>query len=633
MKQREKLFDQFPPVSAEQWVDRIKEDLRGADFEKRMIWRTAEGFDIYPFYRTTDIENLKHSATIPGRFPFVRGGKTENNNWHVRQDITVSDFSVGNRKALDILMKGVDSLGFVITQPESVTHNNLRALLKNIYIDIVELNFRSKGKAMEILEALKEISDERVLPSGALKGAIEADPLGQLMLNGRLCVTPEEGFDYLASLTRLSFSYQNLKTVHVNASVFGNAGAGVTLELALALSAGSEYMVQLTGRDVSAEKAASKIKFTFSTGPDYFSGIAGLRAARLLWSVIQKGFIEDENDISRMEIHCITGRWNKTIYDPYVNMLRTQTEAMSAVLGGTDSLTVEPFDLVFREPGEFSERIARNQQLILREEAYFDKVADPAAGSYYIENLTSLIAEKAWQIFLEIEEQGGFLECLKSGLIQKKLGESAKARKKALSVKKEVALGTNQYPDNDERISADFDGRKEFSPVKDEEGMVIKPVKLARGTEEFEKIRMAVDRSPHRPVVFLLPVGNVVMRRARAQFSANFFGSAGYRVIDNHGFDTAAEGVKKAVESHADLVVICSSDEEYPLFAPDIFRELKGTSTLVVAGNPPCAGELRKIGVENFIYAGLNMTDTLRIYNEKMGIEMKLEHDDYEAEI
>ncbi len=631
MNHRDKLFDQFPPVSAEQWMDRIKADLKGADFIKKMVWRTQEGFDINPFYRAADIKDIKYSDTLPGRFPFVRGGKTENNSWYIRQDIQVSDFSAANRKALDILMRGVDSLGFIIMQPESVSPNNLKTLLKGIYIDTVELNFRSKGKAMEILDALKEISDARVLPSGALKGAIEADPLGQLMLNGKLCVTPEEGFDYLASLAQLSVPYQNLKTVHVNASSFGNAGAGVTLELAMALSAGNEYMVQLTGRGVNAENAASKIKFSFSTGPDYFSGIAGLRAARLLWSVIQKGFIEDENDISRMEIHCVTGRWNKTVYDPYVNMLRTQTEAMSAVLGGTDSLTVEPFDLIFREPSEFSERIARNQQLILKEEAYFDKVADPAAGSYYIENLTSLIAEKAWQIFLEIEEQGGFLECLKSGMIQERLEESQATRKKALSVKKEVVLGTNQYPDNNERISTGIDSDKGYSPGKVEEKLIVMPVKPARGAEDFERIRMAVDRSPHRPAVFLLPVGNAVMRKARAQFSANFFGCAGYSVINNSGFDTAAEGIKRAVESNADFVVVCSSDEEYPLFAPDIFRELKGKSIVVIAGNPPCVDDLKKMGIENFIYAGLNMTDSLRMFNEKMGIEMKFEQDGYEA--
>lgn len=632
MNHREKLFDQFPPASAEQWMSKIQEDLKGADFERNMVWRTDEGFDVRPFYRIEDLENIHHSDSLPGKFPYVRGSRTEDNTWLIRQDIRVADYSEANRKARDILMKGVDSLGFIIDDPESINTSNLETLLRDICIDAAEINFVSDGKAVEILEGLAEISKKRGLTYRSLKGAIEADPLIRLMLRGRLCVTPVEGFDYLADLTRAAIPYPRLKTIHLNASRFCDAGAGVTLELALALSAGSEYMAQLTERGISAEKAASKIRFSFGTGPDYFACIAGLRAARLLWSVVQKGYIPDENNISRMEIHCTTGRWNKTIYDPYVNMLRTQTEAMSAVLGGTDSLTVEPFDSVFRRPGEFSERIARNQQLILKEESYFDKVADPAAGSYYIENLTSMIADKAWKIFLELEEQGGFLESIKSGSVQKRLEESAAQRKKAISEKKTVLLGTNEYPDNSETIShepaAGINNRS-----SNDNGFIVKPVRLMRGATEFEEIRMAVDRSSYKPSVFLMTVGNPVMRKARAQFSSNFFGCAGYSVINNTGFETIDEGIERARNSRADIVVICSSDEEYPLFAPVIFKELRSMAVIVIAGNPECTDELRKLGIENFIYTGLSMPDTLRRFNEMLGIEMSFEQENYEAEI
>ena len=184
---------------------------------------------------------------------------------------------------------------------------------------------------------------------------------------------------------------------------------------------GNEYMAILTGRGLSAGQAASKIRFSFGTGSNYFFEIAKLRAARLLWAMVTEAY-KPENILNcRMEIHSVTSQWNKTVYDPYVNLLRTQTEAMSASLGGTDSLTVEPFDIAFRKPDDFSEHIARNQQLLLKEEAFFDKVADPGAGSYYIEKLTSLIAENSWKLFVEVEEQGGFVEALKRGFIQKKI--------------------------------------------------------------------------------------------------------------------------------------------------------------------------------------------------------------------
>jgi methylmalonyl-CoA mutase len=426
---QEKLFDQFPPVTTKEWMDKIHADLKGEDFNKKLVWKTDEGFDVMPFYRMEDIENLIYINTLPGEFPYLRGTKIKNNNWLVRQNIEVSDFSAANRKALTVLMKGIDSLGFIIYDPEAVSKENFETLLKDIHIENIEINFLCNGKAKEILDLIIKIAVERGLNPLEIHGAIEADPIGRLMLNGKLCVPVEEGFDYLASLTDMASAYPKLRTVHLNASFFNNAGADIVHELAFGLSMGSEYVTQLTERGLSANIAASKIRFSFGIGSNYFPEIAKLRAARLLWSVITNSFHPTDRESIKMDIHCVTSEWNKTIHDPYVNLLRTQTESMSAILGGADSLTVEPFDKTFRQPDEFSERIARNQQLILKEESYFDKVADPAAGSYYIENLTYLIADNTWKLFLEIEDRGGFLSSLKSGLIQKKLSESADRRK------------------------------------------------------------------------------------------------------------------------------------------------------------------------------------------------------------
>ncbi len=426
---QEKLFDQFPPVTTKEWMDKIHADLKGEDFNKKLVWKTDEGFDVMPFYRMEDLENLMYINTLPGEFPYLRGTKIKNNNWLVRQNIEVSDFSAANRKALTVLMIGFDSLGFIISDPESVNKNNFRTLLKDIHIENIEINFLCNGKAKEIFDLIMKIAVERGLNPLEIHGAIEADPIGRLMHNGKLCVPVEEGFDYLASLTDMAAAYPKLRTVHLNASFFNNAGADIVHELAFGLSMGSEYITQLTERGLSADVAASKIRFSFGIGSNYFPEIARLRAARLLWSVITNRFQPADRESIKMDIHCLTSEWNKTIHDPYVNLLRTQTEAMSAILGGADSLTVEPFDKTFRQPDEFSERIARNQQLILKEESYFDKVADPAAGSYYIENLTYLIADNTWKLFLEIEDNGGFLSSLKSGLIRKKLSESAARRK------------------------------------------------------------------------------------------------------------------------------------------------------------------------------------------------------------
>ncbi|MEI6048158.1 MAG: acyl-CoA mutase large subunit family protein [Bacteroidota bacterium] len=440
MLKQEKLFDQFPPVSTKEWMDKIHADLKGADFNKKLVWKTDEGFEVKPFYRVEDIENLMYIYTLPSEFPYLRGTKIKNNNWRVRQNIEVSDYAEANRKALVILMKGVDSLGFIITDPESVSEKNFETLLGNIYIENIEINFLCNGKAKEILDMIVKIIAERNLDPLKICGAIEADPIGRLMVNGKLCVPVEEGFDYLASLISSSSVIPNLRTVHLNASYFNDSGADIVQELAFGISMGSEYISQLTERGLSGDIAASKIRFSFGIGSNYFMELAKLRAARMLWSVVTNGFHPANSERIKMDIHCVTSKWNKTVDDPFSNMLRSQTEAMSAILGGTDSLTVEPFDITFRQPDEFSERIARNQQLILKEESFFDKVVDPGAGSYYIENLTNLIADNGWKLFLEIEDQGGFLSSLKSGFIQKKLSESAGRQKNKKDYETKVSI-------------------------------------------------------------------------------------------------------------------------------------------------------------------------------------------------
>ena len=407
MKEDEKLFGQFPPVSTKEWLDKINADLKGADFNKTMVWKTNEGFEVQPFYRSDDLNGIKHARSVPGEFPFVRGTRNDN-KWLVRQNIDVKCYEEANKKALDVLMKGVDSLGFKLTDPEKILPEKIETLLNAIHPESIEINFATEGKAKEIVQYLIEVIKKRGIDLKSIRGSVEADPIGRLMVNGKLCVPVKEGLDYLAQLMADSAPLTGFRVLQVNAANFSNAGADIVKELAFAISLGNEYMSQLTDRGISIDTAASKTGFTFAIGSNYFMEIAKLRAARLLWSTVVKAYNPASLEACRMNILSVTGNWNKTVYDPYVNMLRTQTEAMSATLGGTDSLVVSPFDSAFAEPDTFSERIARNQQLLLMEEAHFDKVADPGSGSYYIENLTSMIAESAWKLFLDVENEGDF---------------------------------------------------------------------------------------------------------------------------------------------------------------------------------------------------------------------------------
>ena len=292
--------------------------------------------------------------------------------------------------------------------------------------------------------------------------------------------------------------------------------------------------------------------------------MARIRAARQLWATIVKAYGPSSDDIARMSIHTETASWNITVYDPYVNMLRTTTESMSAVIAGVDSHVVKTFDSAYSKPGEFSERIARNQQLLLKEEAYLDKVADPAAGSYYVETLTASMAEEAWKLFFEVEEKGGYIEAVKSGFIQKKIKENAKSLDKGIALRKNSLLGTNQYPNFTEKIQQ-YIPAEVFNPTDfTDKNAFVETLKPYRGAQHFEKLRKKTDdysRDHRRPAVFMFTYGNLSMRVARAQFASNFFAVAGFELIDNLGFNSIEEGLQTSVNSKAEIVVICSSDE------------------------------------------------------------------------
>jgi methylmalonyl-CoA mutase len=521
-------------------------------------------------------------------------------------------------------MKGIDSLGFKISDPESINDENFKILLNRINPECAELNFSSNGKAREIVTFLAKISEANGFDLSQIRGAVEADPIGRLMINGTLCIPVEAGFDYLAILTEEVKVLPKYRSFQVNGSNFTNAGSDSVQELGYTIAMAVEYLSKLTDRGIAPGEVAKRMRFSFGTGSSYFIEIAKLRAARILWQIVANAYKAVEKDPWRMEIHCTTSSWNATIYDPYVNMLRTQTEAMSAILGGTDSLTVNPFDSAFRDAGEFSERIARNQQLILKEEAYFNKVADPSSGSYYIENLTALIAENSWKLFLEVEELGGFISALRSGFIQKKVSETAARRKNNIASRKEILTGTNQYPEFSEKIESELSPLTAPVNSSDNIDAEVEPVRLSRGSEKIEKVRIAVDNAARRPVVFMLKIGNHAMGKARAQFSAGFFGCAGYRIIENENYVNVNEAAKAALDTGSDIVVICSSDDEYTLYAPAIFDKLAGKAIVVIAGKPENIESLKSKGLENFIDTRSNLTDTLKFYNSKLGLKQNL---------
>ena len=611
---REKLFTEFPPVPTEKWEEVITADLKGADYERKLVWKTGEGFNVRPYYRAENLEGIKFLGSQAGEFPYVRGTRAHN-RWRVHQTVSVVCPKEANAEALKILNAGVDSLGFCIAS-EAFTAADLDTLLGEICIPAVQLTFCGQ-KTADVAELVLAKIEKEGIAKEDVRIAFCIDPLVKgLSTKGDFCSpNGEKCFARIAELIRKTKEYKHIRVVTVSGQIFGNSGSTIVEELAFVLSAGHDYLVRLMDAGLTIEEAARKLRFSFSVSSNYFMEIAKFRAARMLWANIVKGYNPEKNCACKMQIHAETSKWNQTVYDPYVNMLRGTTEAMSAAIGGVYSLEVTPFDASFENPTEFSKRIARNVELLLKHESHFDQVVDPAGGSYYIENLTQSIAAEAWKLFLEIEEKGGYTEAYKAGLIVERIKASAAAKDKNIATRRQTLLGANQYPNFTEVAGKEITA--ESVTRKQAEGNVLVPY---RGAMAFEEMRLQVDRSGKEPKAFMLTCGNLGMARARSQFSCNFFACAGIKVIDNTYFKSIEEGVKAALESKAQIVVVCASDDDYAEAAPKIKELLCGKAILVVAGAPACAPELEAQGITNFINVKSNVLETLKFYLKEMGI-------------
>jgi methylmalonyl-CoA mutase len=415
------------------------------------------------------------------------------------------------------------------------------------------------------------------------------------------CAVHFEAGEPAARLVGQRHALPDFGAITIRAHRFAESGAAIVQELAFALAEGAEIIAQLTDRGLTPDDAAQALAFSFAIGPNYFPEIAKLRAARTLWARTVERFQPASLDSAKMTIYARTAHWDKTIYDPYVNVLRATTEAMAAAIGGADAIQVEAFDETYREPDAFGDRLARNSQLILKREAWLDRAVDAAGGSYYLETLTDSLAREAWTLFQEIEAAGGFLKYSESGALEGEIAKSRAEREAAAATRRATIVGTNQYPNLAERM---FDKIERADPAP-------------RAARVFEDIRLRTERhaalTGHTPKFLLLKAGDVKMRKARAGFIANFFGCAGFEI------ETA-----EALTGDPDVIVLCSSDAEYAALAPRVIRELRAagkTTPVIVAGKPADSIEqLKQAGVADFVHMRSNAAEVLRAWQERLGV-------------
>jgi len=610
----EKLFTEFPPISTEQWEATINKDLKGADYEKKLVWRTDEGFNVRPYYRAENLKDIDYLNTLPAEFPYTRGTKADNNHWDIVQEVEEADPVKANAIAVDALKRGATSIAFNANKLDN--KDALETLLKDIDLNKTGVQFNHVKNYIELVKNFLGYIEEKGYDKSQVSGSINFDPLIYRLKHNKFYFSQEEDMMQAVELLNMVEGMPNFKLINVNGIVLHNAGSTIVQELGYTLALANEYLAFCTEHGVKLEKAASRMQLTLSVGSNYFMEIAKLRAARLLWSTIVEQYKPTCDCAYKIRINTVASTWNKTLYDPYVNMLRSTTEGMSAVIGGSDAISLLPFDVAYKESDEFSRRIARNVQVILKEEAFMDRVVDPAAGSYYVETLTNAIAEHAWTLFQSVEANGGALKAIEDGTLKAEIEKSCQKRDMDIATRRYILLGTNQYPNIKENMADKIE-----RVVKDEnEGL-----KTYRGAVAFEEIRLATEKYAEkngRPKVYLLKLGNLAMRQARAGFITNFFGCAGYEIVEPAGFATVEEGVKAVAEVNPALIVVCSSDEEYATLGVEAAKQCKAqfpNTPFLVAGNPTeCIDALKEAGAEDFIHVRTNILESLKSYNEKL---------------
>lgn len=666
------LRDEFPPVSDEAWRAAVDADLKGADFDRKLLWRTYEDIAVQPYYRQNALKDLDYLESIPGQAPWLRGPSAAGNSWTILQEIMNPDAAAANRAARQALEGGAGGVCFLSeATPAGVRGVNLqtlaqmRALIHDFPFYSAGFHVRAGTGALPILANFLAALKAGKADPGEIHGSLDYDPLSVLATQGEIAGSREELFFELASvLETVRSAMPGFRVLSVQAAPLLEAGGGAVQEIAFTLAALVEYLSGLSARGQAPAQVLPHLQIDFAIGSTYFMEIAKLRAARSLVSRVVETFLGAGEAAPHVCVFARTADFNKSIYDPHTNLLRATTEAMAAAIGGADSILVSPFDKTFRAPGDDSLRLSRNIQLVLKQEAYLDKVADPAAGSYLFETLTDSLASSAWTLFQKVEAMGGFLAAAANGFLKDELGRVAEAKRQAVASRKQVLLGVNQYPnikekalprvDRDSLVSEYLPHEKPFTLSQDSivnslssafeaggvlndalealshrDRLIAQPIAVARAAEPFESLRLLTERFEETtgavPTVFLFKMGNVAMRQARAAFVTNFFGCAGFDVRDNLGFASVDEAVAAAVKAKCDIAVLCGSDEEYVDLAREACPKLRAAIPqvkIVVAGFPKDSVEtLKQLGVDDFVHVRTVAQDALANWQTQLGME------------
>ena len=643
------------------WRSQIDKDLKGADFNRRLVTRTPEGIALQPLYTRANLPASISTREKPGEAPFRRG-LVNQPTCRKLQSIRRPDPAAFNTAIKHALMNGQDAvvLPHVDTAGSDWSPHQLDDLttaLADVELTAVPVHLRTGADPLPAAALYLAHAKARGMATEELSGSVAADPIGESARSGSAPTDDAALLNNLDGWTQWCASHApGLRTIAINATVWSDAGANATQELGFALATMAEYLREFAGRELDGLTVLRHSLVTFGVGPKFFTELAKFRAWRVVVSKLLVGLGEDPMTAQGMAVHAQVGAWNKSQLDVHANMLRSTTEALSAIVGGVDGLQVPSFDEVLSEHSVMGERIARNLHAIIGEEFGFSNTQDAGGGSWYIENLSDSLARGAWDVFREIEKQGGMRAALKADWPQSQVQAVVASRESDFAVRKSGMIGTNSFPNLRDRLSEttsagstacsvgldSVDARawpeclsaavaaiRDGVAVAEATPAPAKPIAMTtftpavpyRAAAVFETLRRRAQKIENERgrdlTALMLKMGPVKQHKPRAEFATEFVSVGGFAPSAKQTFATASEAAMTAIESDADVAVICSTDETYPELVPEIARAIKAAKPamqIVLAGLPREEAMVecfRSAGVDEFIHVRAHVPDVL----------------------
>ncbi len=594
------LFTDFKPVTKQEWIDRVNTDLKGEDFNKKLVWKTLNNIDFQPFYTADDASRfLTHTG---------ENAQALINYRHV--EVTTAE--AGNEKALKAIKEGVTGLIFEINDAVSVA-----TLLNGVNVNKIAVSFVLQNDAIAFAKEFFKLVEQNLNNYKNLRGFIDLGIISNYVTTGKMA---SNKFETLENLVKLSKDFPNFKTITVSGTTYLDAGANQVQEVAYTLNSLVYVIEQCLDRDINVQSILNNLHVQLAIGSEYFIEIGKFRAFNSLLHQIAKkyGVFNFKHSLTAK-----TSVWSKSVTDAHTNLLRATTEAMSAILGNVDGVLIDAYDKEFNEASDFSSRIAANIATILKEESYFGKVANPVDGSYYIEEVSTKIAEKALELFKAIEAQSGFLKAFESESIQQQIAEIRQEKIKWISQRRLPMVGVNKYPNLMETVPS-----KALASALTANAKVLTPRRASLEMEALRKVtELMVDKTGKRPVVELTSFGNLTMRKARAAFSYDFMGVSGFTILPEQSYADVDQAAENSAKSDSDVVIICSSDPDYDenaLNFVEIFRDINTDKVLLLAGNPVnIIDSLTAAGLDGCIHLKSDVIQTIASVQKKVEKKIK----------